>query len=279
MTTKPEALRIAEAFERLAIDYVLDGYSAVRQSELNEAAAELRRLHAENEALRKPAGEPIPLAATCHCVCVVEGSRVVEYCKMHGSQQPEVGPTLPDLTSPVVNDMCWKIVEALPESLSGANFNALKPALYEALKLYAAPQPQQPAPVQRPAEQWCYSTDQERYHGNCATEAEAHAEAIQELENVGELGETRTYWIAQVAPAWEKLNAVRVGEWCEEHLDENLADEIGWDDNIVELTQPEREKLGQMVIDYVRSVDGFRAYGVKGEKEHQHTIGSEGGAP
>ena len=53
--------------------------------------------------------------------------------------QPVVRSTLPDITSPVVNDMCWTILEELPESLSGKNFNALKPALYEALKLYTAP--------------------------------------------------------------------------------------------------------------------------------------------
>lgn len=61
------------------------------------------------------------------------------------SQQPAVESTLPDITSPVVNDMCWKILEELPQSLSGANFNALKPALYEALKLYTAPQAQRSA--------------------------------------------------------------------------------------------------------------------------------------
>ena len=48
----PAALRLAELFELFAIDHEPDGWPGVRQAELNEAAAELRRLHAEYEALR-----------------------------------------------------------------------------------------------------------------------------------------------------------------------------------------------------------------------------------
>lgn len=50
-------------------------------------AQDLRKLIPEIKALLDaPALEPIPLAATCHCACVIAGNRVVEYCKMHGSQ-------------------------------------------------------------------------------------------------------------------------------------------------------------------------------------------------
>ena len=48
----PAALRLAELFELFAIDHEPDGWPGVRQAELNEAAAELRRLHDENEALK-----------------------------------------------------------------------------------------------------------------------------------------------------------------------------------------------------------------------------------
>lgn len=43
---------------------------------------------------------------------------------------------LPDLTSKIVNDVCWEVVKQLPERLSPTNFNNFKPALYEGLKLY-----------------------------------------------------------------------------------------------------------------------------------------------
>jgi hypothetical protein len=51
MSTQPEALQLAEAFERSAIDHEPDGWPAFRQSTLSSAATELRRLHAVNEEL------------------------------------------------------------------------------------------------------------------------------------------------------------------------------------------------------------------------------------
>lgn len=53
MTTRPEAIRLAEVFETYAVDHQPDGWPAIQQEALNSAAAELRRLHAENEALRE----------------------------------------------------------------------------------------------------------------------------------------------------------------------------------------------------------------------------------
>ena len=51
MSTQSEALQLAEAFERSAMDHEPDGWPAFRQSTLSSAAAELRRLHAVNEEL------------------------------------------------------------------------------------------------------------------------------------------------------------------------------------------------------------------------------------
>jgi hypothetical protein len=48
----PEALALASLFERYAIDHEPSGWPAIRQIELNYAAAELRRLHEENETFR-----------------------------------------------------------------------------------------------------------------------------------------------------------------------------------------------------------------------------------
>lgn len=57
---------------------------------------------------------------------------------------PVVAAQLPEVTSSAVNDACWAFVDALPEGLSGRNWNGLKPALYSAIKVihakhYAAP--------------------------------------------------------------------------------------------------------------------------------------------
>ena len=51
MSEQPEALRIAYCFEGFAIDHTPNGWPAIRQQQLNEAAAELRRLHEVNQEL------------------------------------------------------------------------------------------------------------------------------------------------------------------------------------------------------------------------------------
>lgn len=123
--------------------------------------------------------------------------------------------------------------------------------------------------------QWCYSTNEERFHGYYDTEAEAHVEAQAELECDGTPGDEYAYWVARVAKAEEFLDERRIGEWAQEHVEEQLADEIGWDDRIVELPIEAQEELGQMIIKFLREKGAFKAYGVKSVKEHRHTIPQE----
>lgn len=118
--------------------------------------------------------------------------------------------------------------------------------------------------------QWCYSVNEENYHGQYDSIEEAHGEAHSHLHNDMEIGDVQTYWIAEVAPAHEFLAPQRLGEWIEEHVDESLGDDIGWDDHLVELKPTEREELGRMVIDYLRKANAFRAYGVKKVAEHTY---------
>lgn len=55
-----------------------------------------------------------------------------------GSRPPGINfkPAVPALTSTVVNETCWKFIEAMPHRLSGEILNDLKPAMHEALKHY-----------------------------------------------------------------------------------------------------------------------------------------------
>lgn len=119
---------------------------------------------------------------------------------------------------------------------------------------------------------WCYSTDEERFSGSFDTEEEAASEAEQQLECDMLPGDTASYYIGQIAPADTLLNAHRLGDWAEEHMDETLADEIGWDDHIVELTKDEKEELGRLMIEYVKSKQGFRAWGVKNVQTRTYTM-------
>ncbi|MFY3647758.1 hypothetical protein ACOTET_26690 [Achromobacter xylosoxidans] len=42
-------------------------------------------------------------------------------------------PELPTLVSTVINDACWKFIEAMPYELPGPIFNNFKPAFYAAI--------------------------------------------------------------------------------------------------------------------------------------------------
>ena len=55
-------------------------------------AADWKRWYEETQAA--PAAQPIPLAATCHCACVVQEGQVTELCKMHSKLvSPAAQPT------------------------------------------------------------------------------------------------------------------------------------------------------------------------------------------
>jgi hypothetical protein len=41
-----------------------------------------------------------------------------------------------DITSPALNEACWKLIEVLPCPVSNEVFNHLKPAMKEAIELY-----------------------------------------------------------------------------------------------------------------------------------------------
>lgn len=55
-----------------------------------------------------------------------------------GKPQPAPMQGPPDITHPAINDMCWKVIETLPDGMSAAYFNYLKPAIYDGLKVYHA---------------------------------------------------------------------------------------------------------------------------------------------
>lgn len=50
--------------------------------------------------------------------------------------QPAEVTAEPDLTSYIVNEACWKFIEAMPHELPGPIWNNLKPALYASLIYY-----------------------------------------------------------------------------------------------------------------------------------------------
>ena len=130
-----------------------------------------------------------------------------------------------------------------------------------------------------PERGWCWSTDQETYF-HVDDEAQAHGAAIDDLENnVLELGESHSYWIARSLSCELFISPRYLGQHITEYLDEYLGDEIAWngDDAIVSLNEQDRINLGAIVLAYIRAKGGFNGFGVdhRSIQEHTHTQGED----
>lgn len=125
---------------------------------------------------------------------------------------------------------------------------------------------------------YCYSLDGERFQESDSSTREGAAdEARYELLSDCEPGDIVTVYVGEKSSATEILGkdlATVGGETCD-RLEEWLAYEIGWDDRIVSLKQEEKAELGKLIVDYIESKSGFKAWGVKNSQEHQVTVPDE----
>ena len=74
-------------------------------------------------------------AAASTCLSHPAGSDQQPGLSLAGEQPAEVSDE-PEQASKVVNDSCWKFVEAMPHKIPGPIWNDLKPAIYAALIHY-----------------------------------------------------------------------------------------------------------------------------------------------
>ena len=121
---------------------------------------------------------------------------------------------------------------------------------------------------------WCWSVNEEEYHGNFDTEDEAHGDAHLELEGECEPGE-RSYWIGRVRNPLDSVSPHSLGDWIEERLEEVMADECAADDYILEIPKEEKAKLGELVISFVREKGNINFWSVKDAKEHTYVVSGE----
>lgn len=122
---------------------------------------------------------------------------------------------------------------------------------------------------------WCYSTNEENFTGNCATEAEAHEEAKQQLNNDHEPGRQCTYWIGRTAHPIDKitteLELTLLGEDILERIEEDASEEIAADDQIFQMEADDIKALGAMVLAFVKEKATAKFFGVDGSQEFTHT--------
>jgi hypothetical protein len=121
---------------------------------------------------------------------------------------------------------------------------------------------------------WCYSTNEENFTGNCATEAEAHEEAKQQLNTDHEPGSQCTYWIGQTAHPIDKITTGRnlemLGEYILERIEEDASEVIAADDQIFDMEPDDIKMLGAMVLAFVKEKATAKFFGVSGTKPHTH---------
>lgn len=123
---------------------------------------------------------------------------------------------------------------------------------------------------------YCYSTDEERFHGDFGSRDDAIAEATQDDDP----GSVVTVWSGEQKLAIDYLRGTIEAGLCdhvEGYLDEWLADCIGWEDQIVKVPDDKRAGLGRLILDYLDEHSAFQAFGIVAVQEHEVAIPSTGG--
>lgn len=114
---------------------------------------------------------------------------------------------------------------------------------------------------------YCYSFDEERFTGCCASVQHAFDEAKQEGPDNG----YETVWIGEQRLPKEWITAVRVGQFIEERIGEDLGEEVGEIAENFSLTEAQQIELGQLVLDWIEAGPKFNCYGVKNITQHSLT--------
>lgn len=123
---------------------------------------------------------------------------------------------------------------------------------------------------------YCYSLDEEQFHGEYDTVDQALAQANEDLQTELEAGEKRIVYVGRCRPAAELVTAKRISTWHIDHLlegiEDSLHDEIGWDDQIMEVSEVAKDDLAKLIETFLALNAKFNAYGVADVKPHEITV-------
>ena len=83
-------------------------------------------------------------------------------------------------------------------------------------------------------------------------------------------------YVGRCRPAGELVLAGRLGTWHIDHLlesiEDNLHDDIGWDDQIMEVDEQAKDDLAGLIEKFLAERAKFNAYGVADVKPHKITV-------
>lgn len=120
--------------------------------------------------------------------------------------------------------------------------------------------------------QYCYSLDEEQYHGKFDTLDEALGAATEAASDEHGPG-THVAYIGEVESAMEILRrASYLHEHILEHLENHLADQIAADDLIIQLPSEHRAGLATAVLDYLEMHASFTRYSVINSRERDVVV-------
>jgi len=111
---------------------------------------------------------------------------------------------------------------------------------------------------------YCYSYDEERYHGSFDSREEALVEARGDDTD-------RRVWTAEVVPAERTIATIatfRIGDLALEAVEEDLGDEIPSDDRILEYSDANAKDLGRVILQWIIANVPTSAFTVDNVVEH-----------
>ncbi len=122
--------------------------------------------------------------------------------------------------------------------------------------------------------QYAFSTDQERFTGPFDSVDAALSASQEVLATDSEPGETRAVWVGRVRPAasFLILYHANIGSHIGDYVEELLAEHIGSDDPIVELTPKQQEELGAAAAEWFKANAKFNRFAVTQVIEHTVTV-------
>ena len=127
--------------------------------------------------------------------------------------------------------------------------------------------------MNNPENLWCYSTDEEEYNGQCETEGEAHSDAQSQIDEDGDEGELRDYWVAKIVHPLDCISQ-SVGADVFDMLLEQIADEVAGDEAALDMHKEQVDELGKIIMAFVREHASVQRYGIKDPVKHQYVTGS-----
>lgn len=124
---------------------------------------------------------------------------------------------------------------------------------------------------------YCYSTDEESFHGRFTTAEDAHGQAQQDiLDDTTEAdnGQSRDYWIARCCHPLDCIKS-QIGDDIMDMLEQRMADEVAAEEECLSISKQDEIDLSNLVLDFIRARAVVQYYGVANFTKHAYVIGSD----